>query len=185
MSSILDIDLDYFNLIEQPVQRLNKLLKWANCPVAFIIENHHKAFARWKDRIRRGSLSSPTHILHVDEHHDMMDERVYPNIANFMYHAMLTWKDCHVHWLVEQRIDSPNRWLNDDTWDSLSPRFSTSAYLPKNWPKPDFVSVCTSPFFINKGLSQKLLKKIEESTKVIKKTNRKTKKCRTIKFTRP
>ena len=173
MSSILDIDLDYFNLIKEPVQRLNKLLNWANCPVAFIVEKHHKSFARWKDRIKRETLSLPTHILHVDEHHDMMDKRVYPNIANFMYHAMRTWTGCHVHWLIDQRIDSPSIWLSDDVWDLLSPRFSTSKHCPKNWPKPDFISVCSSPSFTSKSLRQKLLNKIEEFSTRIKEERKK------------
>ena len=34
MSSILDIDLDYFNLIENPEQRLHDLLDWGGCPIS-------------------------------------------------------------------------------------------------------------------------------------------------------
>ena len=75
MSSILDIDLDYFNLIENPEQRLQELLDWGDCPIAFIVEKHHKAYSRWKDRVKRGTLTQPSHILHVDEHHDMMDHK--------------------------------------------------------------------------------------------------------------
>ena len=66
MSSILDIDLDCFGLVAEPVRRLERLLAWGGRPVAFVVERHHKAFARWKDRVRRGTLSVPTHILHVD-----------------------------------------------------------------------------------------------------------------------
>ena len=82
MSSILDIDLDYFRLVADPLERFEKLLEWAGEPIAFIVEKHHKAFARWKDRVRRGTLASPSHILHIDEHHDMMDQRRNANIAN-------------------------------------------------------------------------------------------------------
>ena len=100
MSSILDIDLDYFGLVPDPVRRLERLLGWGGKPVAFIVEKHHKAFARWRSRIRRGTLASPSYILHVDEHHDIMDQRRNTNIANLMYHAMVMWPQCRVHWLA-------------------------------------------------------------------------------------
>ena len=89
--SLLDIDLDYFNLMENPTGALEQLLVWASCPVSFIVERHNQAFARWRRRVRSGSLPIPTHILHVDEHHDMMDQKKQSNIANFMYHAMQHW----------------------------------------------------------------------------------------------
>ncbi len=57
MSSILDIDLDYFNLIENPEQRLLELLDWGDCPIAFVVEKHHKAYSRWKDRVKKGTLT--------------------------------------------------------------------------------------------------------------------------------
>ena len=157
MSSILDIDLDYFNLVENPIQRLVGLLTWADCLVAFVVENHDQVFVRWKDRVKSGMLAPPTYILHVDEHHDMMDERKNSNIANFMYHAMRTWQDCRVHWLVQQRIDSPSMWLSDDVWGSFKPRFSVSPHRPRGWPRPNLVSVCSSPDFLDKDLRQQLL----------------------------
>ena len=49
MSSILDINLDYFNLIKIPEQQLLELLDWENCLIAFIVEKHHKVFHCWKD----------------------------------------------------------------------------------------------------------------------------------------
>ena len=157
MSSILDIDLDFFNLLENPEQRLQELLEWGDCPIAFVVEKHHKAYSRWKDRVRRGTLAQPTHILHVDEHHDMMDENKNTNIANFMYHAMRTWEFCRVHWIVDTPIDSPEMWLDDDVWQSFSQRFSIGLHRPHGWPKPDIVSICTSPEFINTDLLQRLL----------------------------
>jgi len=161
MSSILDIDLDYFGLLADPLRRLERLLEWGGAPVAFIVEKHHKAFARWKDRIRRGTLASPSHILHVDEHHDMMDQRRNANIANFMYHAMVTWPQCRVHWLTEQPIDAPWVWLDEEVWELLSQRFSVSPHRPLGWPKPDLVSVCSSPGFLNEDLRQSLLSAAE------------------------
>ena len=38
MSCILDIDLDYFNLIENPEKRFRELLDWGNQRIAFIVE---------------------------------------------------------------------------------------------------------------------------------------------------
>jgi hypothetical protein len=135
MSSILDIDLDYFNLLEDPLGRFEELLAWANRPVALIVKKHDEAFARWKGRMRRGSLGAPQWILHVDEHHDMMDEKENANIANVMVHAMSAWPTCRVHWLVEEKIDSPDMWLGEDTWADLittgqSPTLSASVPAP-------------------------------------------------------
>ena len=163
MSSILDIDLDYFNLTDNPVQRLSQLLAWAACPVSFVVENHHQAFCRWMDWVDDGSLREPQHILHADEHHDMMDETAEPNIANFVYHAMRTWPEVRVHWLVEQAIDSPSMWLSEDTWMILSERFTFGARRPRNWPKPELVSVCTSPEFVSVMRRKELMTVVEKS----------------------
>lgn len=161
MSSILDIDLDYFVFTEKPLEKLDKLLAWGNHPVDFIVNTHHQAFIRWKQYVRRGEISSPKYILHVDDHHDIMDDNETLNIANFIFHAMKTWKDCKVHWLIENPIDSPYMWISDDNWDSIKNRFSKSRHIPSKWQKPDIVSVCISPEFINRAFSQKLLKKIK------------------------
>lgn len=166
MSSILDIDLDYFNDVKDPVVRLKKLLRWAGRPVDLLVERHHQAFARWKSRVRRGTLANPLYILHVDEHHDMMDENRSTNIANFMYHAMRTWPDCRVHWLVEHPVDSPRMWLSDDVWHELSGRFSVGPCRPRGWPKPNLVSVCTSPEFVEDDFRQGLLCTVHESMKL-------------------
>lgn len=163
MSSILDIDLDYFNLMSDPVRRLEQMLAWAGRPVGFVVNKHNHAVTRWTQRIQRGTLTAPSHILHVDEHHDMMDEKKQCNIGNCMYHAMRRWPACRVHWLVEERIDSPEMWLDDATWTTLASRFNTSRNIPRGWPKPDFVSVCTSPEFVNVDLLQILRLSIPNS----------------------
>jgi len=185
MSCILDIDLDYFNLIENPEKRFRKLLDWGNQRIAFIVEKHHKAFSRWKDRVKRGALTPPSHILHVDEHHDMMDQKRNTNIANFMYHAMRTWKSCRVHWIVDHPIDSPEMWLDDDVWISFSQRFSMGSNRPRGWPKPDIVSICTSPEFINDDLLQRLLKTSKEFMTGKQRSDIEKTECRTSQFTRP
>ena len=102
-------------------------------------------------------LAQPSHILHVDEHHDMMDAKRRANIANFIYHAMRTWKHCRVHWLVEHPIDSPEIWLDEDVWKSLSGRFSVGSTRPVRWPNPDLVTICVSPEFVRDDLRQLLL----------------------------
>ena len=157
MCSILDIDLDSFSIMEEPVQRLNRLMTWAARPVDFIVEKHYSVLKRWREHIRKRGLPGPTHILHVDEHHDMMDEQAVPNIANVMVHALRRWPQCRVHWLVEQRIDSPEMWLSGNTWAQLSLRFSMGPHKPRSWPRPDIVSVCTSPSFVPNALRQQLL----------------------------
>ena len=157
MYSILDIDLDYFNLLPEPGVSLENLLNWAGLPVSMIVERHNHAFARWKTKLRTHGIV-PTHILHVDEHHDMMDQRPQTNIANFMFHAMRIWSQCRVHWLVQYPIDSPAMWLDDDTWDLFRHRFTHGPHRPARWPKPDLVSVCTSPDFVSPAVTQELLK---------------------------
>ena len=67
----------------------------------------------------------------------MMDELKRTNIANFMYHAMRMWPRCRVHWLVEDPIDSPSMWLDDESWRSLCRRFSFGPERPRDWPTPD------------------------------------------------
>ena len=157
MYSILDIDLDYFNLMTDAGNELRHLLTWADCPVSMIVDRHNHAFARWRRRWRANGVS-PTQILHVDEHHDMMDQRQQTNIGNFMFHAMQIWPQCRVHWLVQYPIDSPAMWLDDKTWDSFRHRFTQGPHRPAQWPKPDLVSVCTSPGFVSPVVEQELLK---------------------------
>jgi hypothetical protein len=161
MLSILDIDLDYFNLAENPVAALEDLLLWAGRPVDFIVGQHSHVLRRWKRRCPAGSGSVPLYILHVDEHHDMMDERPTTNIGNVMYQAMRTWPHCKVHWLVQRPIDSPIMWLTSATWKSLRRRFSRGPTIPPEWPRPDMVSVCTSPEFVPSNLATELLEVIQ------------------------
>jgi len=156
MYSILDIDLDYFNEMPDAAHRLEQLLNWAACPVSIVVERHNHAFARWRKRWQTHNIA-PSHILHVDEHHDMMDQRQQTNIANFMYHAMRMWPQCRVHWLVQHPIDSPAMWLDEEAWDSLRRRFSHGPHRPARWPKPDIVSVCTSPDFVAPKLAAELM----------------------------
>jgi hypothetical protein len=162
VSSLLDIDLDYFNLMDNPAKRLAELLAWADCRVSLVVEDHHKVLRWWRGYVRKGNLRQPEYILHVDEHHDMMDEKNTPNIGNFVCHAMRIWPQVRVHWLVEQAIDSPAMWLSEDTWALLSRRFTWGSHRPRNWPKPQLVSVCTSPQFISVGLRRELLTIIEK-----------------------
>ncbi|MFO7900645.1 MAG: UPF0489 family protein, partial [Planctomycetota bacterium] len=129
-------------------------------PVDLVVEHHHHALREWRAEVRRGRLSPPTHILHVDEHHDMMHEGRQPNIANVMVRAMRRWPDCRVHWLVEWPIDWPDVWLSDETWGRLADRFSSGPHRPRNWPRPDVVSVCTSPEFVEPDLRRRLMKVI-------------------------
>jgi hypothetical protein len=161
MYSILDIDLDYFNLMPDAHDRLRRLLVWAGRPVAIVVERHNHAFTHWRNRWQKTGIA-PTHILHVDEHHDMMDQRQQINIGNFMFHAMRLWPQCRVHWQVQEAIDSPAMWLEAETWDSLRHRFSHGRNRPTRWPKPDVVSVCTSPYFVAPTLASELIDVLSE-----------------------
>ena len=63
MCSILDIDLDYFNLIENPAQRLHDIIALVERPVDFYVEKHHSVLKKWKTIIENRSLPAPSHIL--------------------------------------------------------------------------------------------------------------------------
>ena len=160
MSSILDIDLDYFEFLDRPVQRLDELLGWAERPVDAVFDHHRKALELWTQATKRSKLATPQFILHVDQHHDMLGERLPLNSGNFLFFAMRRWSKCRVHWLVDMVIDSPRQWLSERAWRSVAQRFSGSDHLPLGWPKPDLVTVCTSPGFVNEALSRQLLKRI-------------------------
>ena len=161
MSVILDIDLDYFALFKEPFSELEKLLSWAGRPVDFIVDHHHQAYARWKGMVAKKVIEPPHMIIHADEHHDMMSERSPANFGNFLYFAMLHWPNCRVVWMTPEPIDSPDMWLSDEAWMAVSPRFECARRFRRRWPKPDVVSVCTSPDFIDAKLSERLLRRIK------------------------
>jgi hypothetical protein len=161
LSSILDIDLDYFNLVKDPIQRLRRMLVWAERPVAYVVADHHHVLRRWKAEVKRGAMTLPTHILHVDEHHDMMDGARPLNIGNVVRHAMEVWPECQVYWMAEGHIDDPGDWLDDELWRGLKKRFRMGSGLPRGWPKPDLVMVCTSPAFVDADLLVRLLVEVE------------------------
>jgi hypothetical protein len=89
MTSILDIDMDYFNLLDDPLDRLNELLDWAKRPVDKVVDHHHKSLEYWKQALSKRSLAAPQFILHVDEHHDMLGETRPIQFGNFLYFATL------------------------------------------------------------------------------------------------
>ena len=160
MTSILDIDLDYFEFVDNPVDRLEKLLCWANRPVDRLVDHHHKSLEYWVDAVCKRSLPAPRFILHVDEHHDMLSERKPVNCGNYLYFAMRRWPKCRVHWQIDDPIDSPTVWLSGEAWELVAGRFSVGPDRRRGWPKPDLVTVCTSPGFISKKLARKLVRQV-------------------------
>jgi hypothetical protein len=167
LSSILDIDididLDYFNLVKDPVQHLRHLLEWAERPVAHVVEQHHHVLPRWKAEVSKSAMTPPTHILHVDEHHDIMDGVRKLNIGNVMRHALEVWPECRVFWVAEGHIDAPGDWLDDELWARLKKRFKMGTGRPRGWPKPELVTVCTSPEFVDVDLLARLMVEVERS----------------------
>lgn len=83
----------------------------------------------------------------------MMDERVTPNIGHFMRFAMEEWPQCRVYWLVEQGFDAPRFCLGDETGSAI----------PQNWLKPDLVTVCISPDFVECDLLARLTKEVRDA----------------------
>ena len=122
MSFILDIDLDYFGLFNDPIIKLVKILRWADRPVDSIIDLHHKALKEWSKAIKKGLIDKPIFILHIDEHHDMLGETPPVQFGNFIFFALQQWPDCHVHWLTRNPIDHPQMWLSESAWELVSGR---------------------------------------------------------------
>ena len=160
MSSILDIDLDYFRFFDRPLDRLDELLAWAKRPVDAAVEQHDQALEVWSVARKNGVIDSPQFILHADEHHDMLGDRLPINPGNFLFFAMRRWPKCRVHWLVETSIDAPQPWLSDGTWKSLARRFTSGPSRPRMWPEPDLVTVATSPGFLDQRLRRQLMERI-------------------------
>ncbi len=172
MSFIVDIDLDYFRLFKAPLRRLDQVLKCAGRPVDFIVDHHHEVVERWETAISEGIIGTPTFILHIDEHHDMLGEQLPMNLGNFMYFVMQKWSHCHVCWLTKEPIDHPAMWLSEEAWESVRARWRSVSRLDSRWPQPDLVSVCTSPGFIEESLSRRLLQRIAEGPGRTTKTRR-------------
>lgn len=118
-----------------------------------IVEEHHEALSLWTEAVRKGAIDTPQWILHVDQHHDMLGERHPICFGNFFYFAMRRWPKCRVRWLAESRIDSPEMWLSEHAWESVCARFAYRAHWCRTWPKPDMVTVCTSPGFVDEILT--------------------------------
>lgn len=159
MSSILDIDLDYFRFFDRPLDWLDALLGWAERPIGAVFEQHHKALNFWTRAVNRGVIDTPHFILHADEHHDLLSDQPPIQFGNFMFFAMRRWPKCRVHWLVDRRIDSPQQWLSEEAWESLARRFTCGPHRPRMWPKPELVTVATSPGFLDEGLRRRLMKR--------------------------
>jgi hypothetical protein len=160
MTCILDIDLDYFRFFSDPVERLDALLRWGARPVDRLLVHHHESFDYWIDAIRTRSLPPPKFIVHADEHHDMLSETKPISFGNFLFFAMQRWPKCRVHWLVNGPIDSPKMWLSDEAWKSVARRFTFGPNLRPDWPKPDIVTVCTSPGFLDRALARRLVQHV-------------------------
>ena len=162
MSCILDIDLDYFRMVDRPFARLRKMLAWAGKPVRLSHRRHHHAFLEWARLVKAGELTTPHFIIHVDEHHDMMNELDRPNIGNVIYQAMQTWPACRVYWLTPSPIDSPAMWLTDETWAELKGRFTVGASISDEWPRPDLLSVTKNTEFVPPVLADQLCEVLDE-----------------------
>jgi hypothetical protein len=158
--SILDIDLDYFNLVSDPIRALSEMLAWTNRTVDVLADNHADAIRRWVKLVASGRLSFPTHIFHADEHHDMMDQKTTINAANVMYQAMSRWPKCRVYWMVEDSIDTPAMWLDDDVWKRLRTRFRMGTQRPQQWLVPEVLSVTISADFLRPNLKDALMDEI-------------------------
>jgi hypothetical protein len=157
VSFILDIDLDYFDLLPKPLERLNEMLTWSGRPVDAIVQHHHQAFEHWIEAVRVRRIAAPDLILHVDAHHDMLGDRRPVGPGNFLYFAMRRWPRCRVRWLTDLRIDSPDMWLSEGAWRSVTARFRCVGRFTATARKPDLVTVCTSPGFANAAMRRPLL----------------------------
>ena len=162
MTGILDIDLDYFNLSPNPEGELSALLTWAGRHVDLVVEQHQHAFYWWERIITEKGLATPSTIMHVDEHHDLLNDAPRINAANFMVSVMQQWPTCQVLWVMPEPIDWPDLWLDEETWQRLHGRFRWVPAVPTDAPRPEMVTVCTSPGFLAESLTTQLLTVIQD-----------------------
>jgi len=145
MHSILDIDLGYFTLAAKPLDTLEEVLAWARAPMTVVAEDHAEAVLRWK-RLARHGLLAPTHVLHVDGHHDMMDTNRKINPVNAMFHVLSLWPRCRMHWMAHDTLDQPDMWLDQAAWTAVCNRFSMGQHRPAAWPTPTVVSIALGSY---------------------------------------
>jgi len=115
-----------------------------------IVNEHHEALRVWIAAIKKGDVDTPQWILHVDEHHDMLSERL--PIGSVTSSTLRCGGGGVPRALVGGvQDDSPRMWLSDEAWTSVRRRFRYATHLCHTWPKPDMMTVCTSPGFVPRG----------------------------------
>jgi hypothetical protein len=69
VTSILDIDLDYFNLVSDPIRVLSEMLAWANRPVDVLADNHADAMRLMDPAKEVTAAEASILFLHDSESH--------------------------------------------------------------------------------------------------------------------
>lgn len=114
----LDVDLDFFNEADDPVEELAALLNTVSksTPAAIMVE-HHRAVAHVRRAILSGYLRTPFTVLHVDQHHDFYrgPYRKTMHCGNLGYFLETEWYDCFT-WVASDEADKVFTTCLDD-WD--------------------------------------------------------------------
>lgn len=114
----LDVDLDFFNGADDPVEELATLLNTVNpsTPAAIVVE-HHRVVAHVRRAIRSGYLRTPFTVLHVDEHHDFYHGSYCKTMhcGNFGYFLEKKWYD-RFTWVANDHAIMDDDWSTAQAW---------------------------------------------------------------------
>lgn len=114
----LDVDMDFFNGSDDPVEELAALLDAVkpSTPAAIMVE-HHRVVAHVRRAVRLGHLHTPFTVLHVDEHHDFYHgpHRKTMDCGNFGYFLKGKWYD-RFTWVASDESYHDSDWDEATTW---------------------------------------------------------------------
>lgn len=134
----LDVDLDFFNGTDDPIEELAALLNTVskNTPAAIVVE-HHRVVAHVRRAIRSGHLHTPFTVLHVDQHHDFYrgPNRRTMHCGNFGYFLEKKWYD-RFTWVASDESDQ-NDWEEAVVW-LLGQRKKVNVVRHCPWKKPSW-----------------------------------------------
>jgi hypothetical protein len=154
--------------------------EWRGVPMV-VVDNHNHAFYFWSEAVARGVLEPGATLIHIDQHRDMrVPERPYDgtsledafdytnfhlNVGNYIVPAQRAGIVGDIQFVTSgealhdpSRISRANKILNIDL-DFFAPEMSyidfdlARRFIESHLPETSFITVATSPFFIEQGLA--------------------------------
>jgi hypothetical protein len=160
---------------------------WQGIPVV-IVDNHNHAFYFWYEALERGLIKPGATLVHVDQHKDMREApeayihtnldtafrytNEVVNVGNYIRPAMDEGLIAEVQLVTGEValedlsfVDHGNKILNIDL-DYFAPEIGidfgkAKAFIAAHLEKASFVTIATSPFFIDQELAIETLIRLE------------------------